>query len=265
YVSVTPSMEESGLAKINLHPDDWRDPADRVPYLEALAPEVLAGDPLSFSALLELPLRLRPRALLCTSMALFPGLRSELENWFGCPVLDLYSMSEAGPIAVADESASGHVLLQHCLYVEILDAEGTALPPGQRGEITLTGGFNDCLPLLRYRTGDYAALHFDGPEPVLVGLSGRPPVRFRTHAGEWLNNLEVTHTLGRFALAQFALHQDAAGGLHLRLCRGHHDQNAIAQALRKLFGSEVTLEIQDLPELTDKLVQYTSDLAGAQP
>src|SRR5262245_64595113 len=87
YISITPTMDESGLAKINLHPADWRDPADRARYLDALAPEVYAGDPLSFAELAALPLRSRPRALLCTAMALGVGLRAQLEERFGCPVL----------------------------------------------------------------------------------------------------------------------------------------------------------------------------------
>ena len=44
YVSVTPTMDESGLAKINLHPADWRDPEDRAKYLDALNPELYTGD-----------------------------------------------------------------------------------------------------------------------------------------------------------------------------------------------------------------------------
>ena len=168
YVSVTPAMDESGLAKINLHPDDWRHPDDRASYLDALAPEVYTGDPISFAELAKLPLRTRPRALLSTSMTLLPPMRRRLEERFGCCVLDLYSLNEAGPVAVADPRAGGHVLLQPGLYLEVLDAAGRVLAPGQRGEITLTGGFNFCLPLLRYRTGDYGQLRFDGPEPVLV-------------------------------------------------------------------------------------------------
>lgn len=104
-------------------------------------------------------------------------------------------MNEAGPVAVADPQAGGHVLLQHTLYVEILDEAGQPVPTGTRSEVTLTGGFNVCLPLLRYRTGDYAALRFYNDEVILDGLQGRPPVRFRTPAGEWLNNIEITHAL----------------------------------------------------------------------
>src|SRR5262249_39647597 len=208
YVSVTPSMNESGLVKINLHPAGWRDPGDRAKYLDALAPEIYTGDPIAFAELATLPLQTRPRALLSTSMALLPAMRERLEARFHCPVLDLYSLNEAGPVAVADTAAGGHVLLQHRLYVEILDPDGRPLPCGQRGEVTLTGGFNFCLPLLRYRTGDCAAWDWRGTEVVLVGLEGRPPIRFRTMRGEWLNNIEVTHALQRFALAQFTLHQD---------------------------------------------------------
>src|SRR6185436_6502389 len=129
-----------------------------------------------------------------------------LEETFECPVLDLYSMNEAGPIAVFDPSAGGHVLLQHRLFVEILDPDGRRLPAGQHGEITLTGGFNFCLPLLRYRTGDYAALDFSAAEPVLRDFVGRPPVRYRCADGSWLNNIEVTHAFRSLSLAQWSVH-----------------------------------------------------------
>jgi phenylacetate-CoA ligase len=259
YVSVTPTMNEAGLAKINLHPDDWRNPDDRAKYLDALAPEVYTGDPLSFAELARLPLRTKPRALISTSMTLLPGLRTQLEEHFGCPVLDIYSLNEAGPIAVADLAAGGHVLLQHRMFVEIVGSQGQALPPGQRGEVTLSGGFNFCLPLLRYRTGDYAALNLSGPEPVLAGLEGRPPVRFRTMLGEWLNNIEVTHLLQPFAISQYTLHQARDGALHLQLARPCHQVDAIRQALLGLFGAGQPLQIDNVEGFGDKVVQYTSD------
>jgi phenylacetate-CoA ligase len=263
YVSVTPTMDESGLAKINLHPDDWRDPADRARYLDALAPEVLTGDPLAFAELATLPMRWRPRALLSTSMALRPASRRALEERFGCPVLDVYSMNEAGPIAVFDGREGGPVLLQPGMFVEILGRDGRPVSPGERGEITLTGGFNPCLPLLRYRTGDYAALRFGAGEPVLVDLEGRPPVRFRTMLGEWLNNIEVTHALSRFALTQFTLHQAASGNLEFRVTGARGEEDAIRTALESLFGSAQSLTIESDARFEDKVVQYTSEIAEA--
>ena len=261
YVSVTPTMDESGLAKINLHPNDWRDPGDRAQYLDALAPEVITGDPISLAELVRLPTHIRPRAILSTSMALTPGFSRHLQARFGCPVLDLYSMNEAGPVAVFDDTVGGHVLLQHRMYVEILSADGVPARPGVRGEITLTGGFNFCLPLLRYRTGDQAALRFDGQDWILDGLEGRPPVMFRTMRGEFINNIEITHALQRLALPQYAVHQRSDGGLQFRAVAGPVEREAAVKALTELFGVGQAIENIGVPALGNKVVQYTSEMA----
>ncbi len=259
YVSVTPLMDESGLAKINLHPNDWRDSADRATYLDALDAEILAGDPISFGELLRLPLTTRPRALLSVGMTLSRGLRDELHARFGCPVLDLYSMNEAGPIAVHDEAAGGHVLLQPRLFVEILGPDDQPVPEGERGEVTLTGGFNFCLPLLRYRTGDQASLVHGADGPVLQGLQGRAPVRFRTASGAWINNIDVTHALHPWPLTQYALHQAADGALTLRLApEAASHAPAVRAALVALFG-DLPLSVDTLVA-EDKVLQYTSAL-----
>lgn len=262
YVSVNPTMDESGLAKINLDPADWRRPDDRSVYLEALDPEVLTGDPLSFSVLADLPVRIRPRALLSTSMTLLPGMRRRLEERFGCPVLDLYSLNESGPVAVADPGASAHVLLQHRLFVEILDADGLPVPAGARGEVTLTGGFNDCLPLLRYRTGDSASIGRRGPDIVLVGLEGRAPVRFRLASGAFVNNIDATHALRSFALPRFALRQERDGSLVLSLPPGCEDTTPALAAVRRLFAG-LDVRLAELDPSTPKVPQYSSELPGA--
>jgi phenylacetate-CoA ligase len=257
-------MGESGLAKINLHPADWRTPDDRAKYLDALAPEIYTGDPIAFAELATLPLQTKPRALLSTSMTLLPAMRQRLEERFGCPVLDLYSMNEAGPVAVGDARVGGHVLLQHRLYVEILDEYERPVPIGERGEVVLTGGFNSYLPLLRYRTGDFAALQFNGTEPVLIGLEGRPAIRFRTVAGEWLNNIEVTHALRRFALAQFTVHQSHDGQILFRFSGADHDEPQLRQALLEVFGAGAQLKVEASASFASKVIQYTSDLPEGQ-
>ncbi len=262
YVSVTPTMGESGLAKINLHPDDWRHPDDRARYLDALAPEIVAGDPISFAELLTLPVTMRPRALMSVSMLLLPGLRARLEERFGCPVLDIYSLNEVGPVAVFDPAAGGHVLLQPRLYVELLDRAGRPVEPGQRGEITVTGGFNFCLPLLRYRTGDHASLRFTEHGPVLVGLAGRSPVRFFTRHGQWVNNIDVTHALKHLPLAHFGLHQQADGVAVLRLAPGAMGLEPDARAALDALFAGPGLRVEVLAA-DDKTIQYSSDLEGA--
>lgn len=261
YVSVSPAMDESGLAKLNLHPNDWRHPEDRVRYLDALAPEIVAGDPISLAEYLKLPLTTAPRALISVSMTLLPGLREQLERRFGCPVLDIYSLNEVGPVGVFDAALGGHLLLQPKLYVELLDREGRPVPAGEAGEITVTGGFNFCLPLLRYRTGDVAAMYFSDEGPVLTGLSGRRPVRYLARDA-WINNIDVTHTLLPFPISHFNVHQRADASVVLRLApdaMAHAD--AARAALALLFGKQgVTVEVL---HADGKTLQYTSDLEGA--
>jgi phenylacetate-CoA ligase len=262
YASVSAFLNGAGFAKINLNPADWRDPADRARFIDDCQPEIFTGDPLSFAELARLPVRHRPRALISTAMQLLPGLRGDLEERFGCPVIDLYAMNEAGPIAAS--TPRGYALLQPRLFVEILDEAGRPCAAGARGEVTLTGGFNPFIPLLRYRTGDTASLSFDGSKPVLRELEGRQPVVFQGAAGQQINNIDVTGVLKPFALPRFQLHQAASGALTLKLPPNVGNREAMRAALLGLFGAGQTLKIVEVEPLASpniKLIQYTREAA----
>jgi phenylacetate-CoA ligase len=264
YTSVLPLLDEAGLAKINLHPDDWRTVTDRATFIDDLAPSLLTGDPVSFGELLQTQTRHQPNALLSTSMALSHGLREQLLARFGCPILDLYSLNEAGPVAVFDQRYGGHVLLQERLHVEIVDPSGHIVADGERGEITLTGGFNHCLPLLRYRTGDFASIASvsppgAAPARVLIDLVGRAPVRFRRGDGGWINNHEVGHAIATFALAQFSFHQHQDGSATLFVDGQAEVAAQAARHLSSTFSISVTARPSKL-ERGIKLMQYTSDI-----
>jgi phenylacetate-CoA ligase len=165
-------------------------------------------------------------------------------------VLDIYSLNEVGPVGVFDPAVGGHVLLQPRLYVETLDT----------GEIAVTGGFNFCLPLLRYRTGDFGALVHGPDGPVLTGLSGRRPVRYLAREA-WINNIDVTHVLLPFPLPHFNVHQRADASVVLRIAPGGMPwAGAACAALARLFGGSVAVEPL---EADGKTLQYTSDLPGA--
>jgi phenylacetate-CoA ligase len=206
----------------------------------------------------SLPMQTKPKALLSTAMMLTTGLRQHLETRFECPMFDFYSMNESGPIAIAD--GDSFKLLHHRIYVEILDAEGAQCPAGVRGEVVLTGGFNPFLPLLRYRTNDYASLEFHGRQPVLVGLEGRKPVLFRTNAGQVINSLDVNVALRPFALPQFTLHQTADGILHFRMLPSAVSETQVRQALLSVFGVHQQLRMEVMDTFGDKVIQYTNEL-----
>jgi phenylacetate-coenzyme A ligase PaaK-like adenylate-forming protein len=89
-------------------------------------------------------------------------MRLRLEELLGIRALDIYGLSEVIGPGVAAEcivAADGlHVNEDHFL-VEALDPlTGLPVPDGQPGELTFTTLTKQALPLLRYRTGDIAAL-----------------------------------------------------------------------------------------------------------
>jgi len=264
YPAISRFLEGAAFLKLNLHPESWHKPEDCREYLLAHAPEIVTGTPVSLSELARLQISLRPKALISTSMAMLPGTRRELEREFECPIVDLYSMTECRCIAVRDPlKEDAYPLLAHDVYVEILDPEGHPCPPGVRGEITLTGGRNPYQPLLRYRTGDFAAMQWKDQHPRLVGVAGRAPVRFFRSDGSWLNNIDVTGYLQDLPLRRFSLHQFADLSLRLLYQPGLVSRQELECRLRRALGDDLKLEILEASSgelLENKWINYSSDL-----
>jgi phenylacetate-CoA ligase len=150
------------------------------------------------------------------------------------------------------------------MYVEILDSAGQPVAPSERGEVTLTGGFNFCLPLLRYRTGDFASLEFVRGEPVLRDLEGRAFVRFQRPDGVWLNNIDVTHVLRPLTLSRFSLHQRADSTFEFSVEGPDAAIDEAHDALSRLFGPAARIESTPFKiGSSDKTLQYSSALAGS--
>lgn len=270
YATTLPAWSGAGFAKLNLRPDEWPRPEGRGRYLSEMAPAVLTGDPISFAELLRLGTGVRPAAAVSTAVAMSLGLRRRLAAELGCPVVDWYSLTETGPIAYLCPTGEGFHLLPHDLHVEALDEGGHPVAPGARGEITVTGGRNPYLPLVRYRTGDWGRLAFEpcpcgDPMPRLLDLEGRRPVLFRAADGTLVNPVDVSRVLREHCLVRHAFAQRADGRCELVLRPFPDvpvDLAAIGAQLRSLLG-EVALAVRVDPTLGDrdpKLVAYSSEL-----
>ena len=90
------------------------------------------------------------------------AMRAQIEALLPLKALDIYGLSEIiGPGVACEcvEAQAGlHVNEDHFL-VEVVDPDsGRPLPPGERGELVFTTLTKEAMPLLRYRTGDIAAL-----------------------------------------------------------------------------------------------------------
>lgn len=256
YASTLTVWRGAGHVKVNLHPNGWRAAADARAYLEAFDPPLLTGDPVSFAALLDLDADLHPLALASTATALSDGLRRQLAARFGCPVFEWISLNEIGPIALACPAGAGHHTLDPAVFVEVVDDRGRPCAPGERGEVTVTGGRNPVLRLLRYRTGDTAALAFGrcacgSTAPRLVGFAGRPPVVLRGARGGVVNPVDVSRVLHPFPIVQHQLVQRADASVELALRAVPFDTAALRRSLDALFGGvEVSIRFVDAIEGT---------------
>jgi phenylacetate-CoA ligase len=105
--------------------------------------------------------------------------RIELEEMLGIKAYDSYGLSEMfGPgVAFECQEQDGlHIWEDHFL-VEVLDPEGEACAPGERGELVLTSLTKEAMPLIRYHTGDVTYM-MEGDCPC-----GRSSVRLHRFLG----------------------------------------------------------------------------------
>jgi phenylacetate-CoA ligase len=85
-----------------------------------------------------------------------------IEAAWGAKVYSTYGVTElANSLCECDAGCGGH-LHEDQLYLEVLDDDGRPVPDGEVGEVVATTLGVEAMPLIRYRTGDCAAL-FRGP------------------------------------------------------------------------------------------------------
>ncbi|MFO1487276.1 MAG: AMP-binding protein [Verrucomicrobiota bacterium] len=85
-----------------------------------------------------------------------------IEEAWGAKVFSTYGVTElANSLCECSAGAGGH-LHDEQLFLEILDDAGQPMPDGEVGEVVATTFGVEAMPLIRYRTGDCAAM-FSAP------------------------------------------------------------------------------------------------------
>ena len=141
-----------------------------------LRPAVIVGFPWQVRLLALLCPALRPRAALLSADYIPAALPELLRERWGCAAPAHFGMTETGyGCAVEHPCAPGMVLRADELIAEIVDAEtGAPCPAGQPGELVLTTLRREAMPLMRYRTGDRAAMDAAGRVTRIYGRRGVP-------------------------------------------------------------------------------------------
>ncbi|MCB2214817.1 DVU_1553 family AMP-dependent CoA ligase [Desulfofustis glycolicus] len=161
------------------------DPDAALQHMHDLSPQVIVGIPVHVLALAS-----RDRSaggsvhsvLLCSDNV--PrSLVATVEKAWSCRVFTHWGMSETGlGGGVECEAREGYHLRETDLYLETIDpATGAQLPSGREGEVVVTTLTRRGMPLIRYRSGDLAALL---TFPCPCGSQLRRLSRIRKRVGE---------------------------------------------------------------------------------
>ncbi|HQV14450.1 MAG TPA: AMP-binding protein [Denitromonas sp.] len=198
------------------------------------------------------------RVVFVTSERLYDDQRESIERLFGCPVANGYGGRDAGFIAHQCPSGSMHITTED-IVVEIVDASGQVLPPGQSGEIVVTHLATRDFPFIRYRTGDIGVLE-DTPcacgrgLPVLKEIQGRSTDFVIALDGTVMHGLSLIYVLRDIpAVRAFKIIQETLTLTRVQVEPGEgfsdRDVVAIQSGLQARLGASVLIQVEKVAQV----------------
>lgn len=199
------------------------------------------------------------RVILTNAEPLLRNQRKAIEEAFGCPVRETYGMAEI--VAGASECAEGRLhTWPEVGVVEILrEAGSAAADPGEAGRLVGTGLLNADMPLIRYDTGDSAAIGVSADVcacgrrlPVLECLEGRADDVIVTPDGRRVGRLDPVFK-GDLPIVEAQIVQEHVGAIVVRVVPTREfasaDADEIARRLRDRVGKAVAVTVETVAEI----------------
>ncbi len=135
-----------------------------VTTIDAYRPEYIYGYASALDAFAKLMIREKLafncelKAAVSTAETLYPHQRENIEQAFGCKVVNEYGARDAGILAYECPSGELHLSSDNAV-IEVIDfATGEEVAFGKSGDIVVTDLNNHIMPRLRYRLGDEVIL-----------------------------------------------------------------------------------------------------------
>jgi phenylacetate-CoA ligase len=201
------------------------------------------------------------RAILAASENLYPGQREFIESFFGARLFSWYGHSETTILAGECELGTHYHVFPEYGLAEVIKEDGSAAEnEDEMGELIGTSLYNFAMPLIRYRTDDWAVI---GPERCACG---RKYKLLKETYGRWhqemlvgkLDNLiSVTalnvHTEAFDNVQQLQFYQREKGKAELRLKRkpgySERDSRRIIAALDEKMGDTMEVSLSFIDEI----------------
>lgn len=198
------------------------------------------------------------RVAFCTSEVLRPEWRQAIASAFGCGVANEYGARDAGFIARECPAGALHITAEEVI-VEIVDANGQAVPPGVEGEILITNLAGPEFPFIRYRTGDRGKLSTTPCAcgrglPVLDEISGRSNDGLVSDSGTWIHGSAINHIMREIpGLKAYRITQDQPESVDILLVLEQplpaSGADHIAEHVRKLLGPSTRTHVRQVDEI----------------
>jgi len=198
------------------------------------------------------------KVVFVTAERLYDHQRETISRLFGCPVANGYGGRDAGFIAHECPAGGMHITAED-IVVEIVDAEGRVLPPGQAGEIVVTHLATRDFPFIRYRTGDVGVLDdalcaCGRGLPLLKEIQGRSTDFVVAADGTVIHGLALIYVVRELpGVRAFKVVQESLALTRVYLVTGEgFDPAAVAtigQGFRRRLGEGVTVQVEEVAEI----------------
>jgi len=212
-------------------------------------------------------------AVITGAGTLYPFMRQEIQQAFGCPVFNRYGSREVGDMAGETPSHTGLDVFTYTHLVEVLDAHGNPCKAGEEGDVIVTSLTNYAMPFIRYRIGDRAVVGKMAGRLVcsahmLQDVTGRltdcfvRPDGSTIPAAFFIHFLGVVHHTGWLKKTQI-IQQDYDAILIKMVVSEHPPKRSldqIRQSIRQVMGSECEIAFEfteRIPALASGKYRYT--------
>ncbi len=197
------------------------------------------------------------KAVMARGGAVSDYLRKQVARVSSAAIVEAYSSKEGGALARPCPDGHGFHVNAEAVLVEIVDAAGQPVAPGEKGRVVVTPFGSTAMPLIRYDQGDVAiaggTCSCGRPLPLVRRLEGRTNAVFEHPDGR--RSREMMPIEGRQLLGAGRWQVRQVGPTDFEVDYVRHDwstapdHDAFRTLFRTVFFDDATVTLREVEDL----------------
>jgi phenylacetate-CoA ligase len=219
---------------------------------------------------------IRFKAIFSTAEVLLPQYRELIQIQFNCKVYDQYGSYDGGGQALECEKHSGFHITVEKVIMEIVDENGSHVPPGQPGRIIVTDLHNYAMPFIRYDVGDIGVMDNEPCScgrnlPMLKSIEGRTTDIIKFSNGICISGPAIVHLFRlQTHVKQYQVIQNAKDELLIKIVKAEGysdiDTEIFMSVLKHHAGEGIEINLEFCDEIpTGSNSKYRFIISKVQP